>query len=439
MKVLIVGSGGREHALAWRLKLSPQVSGLWVAGGNSGTAQLATNVPVSPDNVPAVAELAQELAADLVVVGPEQPLVNGLVDILQGLGIPAFGPSQAAARIEGSKSFARQVMRDAGVPGPSYRVFRDQTAAIDFLIAHRSPAVIKADGLAAGKGVALCSGPEQAVLAVKACMEDRIFGAAGDAIVVEEWLEGAEVSLFAFCDGGTLSSAVAACDYKRLEDDDIGPNTGGMGSYAPPYFWDRDALDEMTVTILDPVIQQMAELGCPYSGMLYAGLILTAEGPRVLEFNCRFGDPEAQVILPLLESDPVDAMMACIEGRLSETRVRWGSRPHVGVVMASGGYPGPYETGKEITGLDQGSSLATPLALHSDTLVFHAGAARVTGDDGTARVITNGGRVLTVVGSGDSGHEARIAAYRKAATIGFENACYRQDIGDPSVGSRVGA
>ena len=436
MKVLIVGSGGREHALAWRLKLSPRVSELWVAGGNSGTARLSTNVAISPEDVPAVVTLAREIPADLVVVGPEQPLVDGLVDRLAEVGIPAFGPSQAAARIEASKSFARQVMRDAGVPGPEYRVFRDQTSAINFLRDHGSPVVIKADGLAAGKGVALCPGTEEAVLAVKGCMEDRIFGEAGDAVVVEEWLAGTEVSVFAFADGEALSTPIAACDYKQVDDGDQGPNTGGMGSFAPPPFWRPDLEHEITETILRPTVRRMAELGCPYRGMLYAGLMLTEEGPRVLEFNCRFGDPETQVILPLLESDPVEAMLACIEGNLSETPVRWADRPHVGVVMVSGGYPGAYETGKEITGLEECCGLAAKEELLSDTLIFHAGAARVDGDDDTRRVVTSGGRVLTVVGGGESMEDARARAYQKVKTIGFESARYRSDIGDLSVGSR---
>ncbi|MDE2939071.1 MAG: phosphoribosylamine--glycine ligase [Chloroflexota bacterium] len=435
MKILIVGSGGREHALAWRLKRSPRLSEMWVAGGNAGTGQLATTVAVSPEDVPAVVKLAKKLEADLVVVGPEQPLVDGLVGRLEEAGIAAFGPTQSAARIEASKSFARQVMWDAGVPGPEYRVFHEQSAAIDFLTKHASPVVIKADGLAAGKGVALCKDPEEAVLAVKGCMEDRIFGSAGDAIVVEEWLYGTEVSVFAFSDGETLSAPVAACDYKQVYDGDQGPNTGGMGSFAPPPFWDVNLAAEITHTILMPTVERMAELGCPYRGVLYAGIILTANGPRVLEFNCRFGDPETQVIMPLLESDPVDAMLACVEGSLSETPVCWGSRPHVGVVMVSGGYPGAYETGKEISGLDPGCGRARGGDLESDTLVFHAGTANADGGSGT-RVVTSGGRVLTVVGSEDTIEEARAAAYRKVETIEFENARYRSDIGDLSVGSR---
>ena len=306
---------------------------------------------------------------------------------------------------------------------------------MDFLTKHGSPVVIKADGLAAGKGVALCSGPEEAVLAVKGCMEDRIFGEAGDSIVAEEWLRGTEVSVFAFADGENLSTPVAACDYKQVDDGDRGPNTGGMGSFAPPPFWSPELAEQVTQTVLKPTVQRMAELGCPYRGMLYAGLMLTADGPRVLEFNCRFGDPETQVIMPLLESDPVDAMFACIEGSLASAEVRWARRPHVGVVMVSGGYPGAYETGKEINGLEEGCGRTEQVEFDSETLVFHAGATNVDDSQGT-RVVSSGGRVLTVVGQGDTIEDARAAAYRRVEAIHFENARYRSDIGDLAVGSR---
>ena len=438
MKVLVVGSGAREHALCWRLKLSPQVSDIWVASGNSGTALIADNVPVSPEDVDGLASLASQLKADLVVVGPEQPLVDGLVDRLNGMAIPAFGPSTSAAQLEASKSFARQVMTDAGVPGPDYRVFHDSSAALEFVENHSSPVVIKADGLAAGKGVALCSSTEEAVLAVMGCMEDRIFGAAGDAIVIEEWLQGTEVSIFAFCDGERLSAPVAACDYKQVADGDQGPNTGGMGSFAPPPFWNADLSEQICRTILEPTVARMAEIGCPYRGMLYAGLMLTSNGPKVLEFNCRFGDPETQVILPLLESDPVEVMQACISGNLAQTPVIWGNRAHVGVVMVSGGYPGAYETGKEITGLEGLSQSADMASLDADHLIFHAGADQVTDESGVTRTLTSGGRVLTVVGRGQSIEEARVAAYRKVEQIHFEDARYRLDIGDLSSGSRSG-
>lgn len=427
MKVLLVGSGGREHALAWRLKRSPRLTDLWVAGGNAGTAQVATNLKVNPEDVAAVADAARSLGVDLVVVGPEQPLADGLVDRLGSIGIPAFGPSRAAAQLEASKSFARQVMQDAGIPSPEYRVFRDRSLALDFLHSHGGQVVVKADGLAAGKGVALCSSTEEAVIAVMGCMDDRIFGAAGDIVVIEEWLRGAEVSVFGFSDGENVSNLVAACDYKPIGEGDTGPNTGGMGSFTPPVFWNPQLAEEVSRTIMEPIIGAMAQQGAPYRGMLYAGLMFTQSGPRVLEFNCRFGDPETQVILPLLESDPIEVMTACIEGNLSQTQVCWGAQAHLGVVMVSGGYPGPYATGLEITGLNEEDS---------DTIVFQAGT-QLTADNG-GRVVTSGGRVLTVVGRGDSLPQAREAAYRRAEQIHFQNAYYRRDIGDLSTGYRKG-
>ena len=438
LNVLVVGSGSREHALTWRLKRSSHVSGLWVAGGNSGTAQLAANVPISPEDVAAVVALARDIPADLVVVGPEQPLADGLVDELASLGIPAFGPSREAARLEASKSFARQVMRDAGVPGPDYRVFADQSAALDFLRANAGPVVVKADGLAAGKGVALCADTESAVIAVKGCMADGIFGPAGRTVVIEEWLHGAEVSVFAFSDGIHLSPLVAACDYKQIGEGDTGPNTGGMGSFTPPAFWNSDVADMVSRTIIEPTIEAMADMGCPYRGMLYAGLMFTREGPRVLEFNCRFGDPEAQVILPLLASDPVEVMKACIESNLATTPVEWASQTHVGVVMASEGYPGPYDTGKVISGLEDCGDPKESAKGQWESLVFHAGTRDARDAQGNSQVVTNGGRVLTVVGKGTTLEEARHAAYRRVNTIQFENACFRQDIGDLSVGNRIG-
>ena len=432
MKLLLVGSGGREHALAWRLSRSPQVTGLWVAGGNSGTAQVAANLPVNPEDVDGVAAAAQSLNIDLVVIGPEQPLAAGIVDRLTAMGIPAFGPTQAAAQLEGSKSFAREVMRQAGVPGPEFQVFNDRQAALDFLSRHRQPVAVKADGLAAGKGVILCHDPATAAAAIRSCMDDRIFGAAGDTVVIEEMLHGPEVSVFAFCDGENLSALVAACDYKAVEDGDCGPNTGGMGSFSPPAFWSAEMSAAVKTEIMQPVITAMAHRGVPYKGMLYAGLMVTAAGPKVLEFNCRFGDPEAQVILPLLESDPVTVMSACIDGNLAQTPVHWGRQHHLGVVMVSGGYPGPYATGFPITGLDADN------ADNADTLVFHAGAQLAAGADDGRRVVTAGGRVLTVVGRGDSLAIAREGAYCRAQEIHFANAYYRRDLGDLSVGQRQG-
>ena len=426
MKVLIVGSGGREHALAWRLHQSPQLTGLWVANGNAGTADIATDLPVSPEDVEGVVAAARSLAMDLVVVGPELPLAGGLVDNLSALGIPAFGPTKAAAQIEASKSFAREVMREAGVPGPEFWVFNDRQEALDFVRGHPDPVVVKADGLAAGKGVLLCQTPGEAVEAVQACMVERRFGPAGDTLVVEELLSGREVSVFAFADGQDLSPLVAACDYKRVGDGDLGPNTGGMGSFAPADFWEDALADQISRIIMRPVLEAMARRGIPYRGVLYAGVMLTRSGPKVLEFNCRFGDPEAQVILPLLESDPIQVMLACWEGRLAQYPVHWQKQAQVAVVMTSAGYPGKYDTGYEITGLDTHDP-------HS--LVFHAGT-RLLREGSATKVVTNGGRVLTVVGQGASLAEARTRAYDRLQGINFQGAYYRSDIGDLPTGGR---
>ena len=434
MKVLIVGSGAREHALAWRLGQSPSITGMWVANGNGGTDRIATNLDISPEDVDGVVGAAQSLGIDLVVVGPDAPLALGLVDRLVALGIPAFGPTQAAAQIESSKAYALEVMRVARVPCPDFNVFQEQNAALDFLSHHRNPVVIKADGLAAGKGVYLCRTPEEATAAVRACMDQRVFGDAGNTVVIQEFLSGPEVSIFAFCDGEHLSPLVAACDYKRLKDGDQGPNTGSMGSFTPPGFWTADLAERIRVTIMEPVIQEMSRRGIPYRGILYAGLMLTEAGPKVLEFNSRLGDPEAQVVLPLLAGDPLEIMLACHEGRLSRVPVRWEADNYVGVVMASEGYPAAYETGFEITGLDDAGQYAR------DTMVFHAGTRPSTHGtpDGTPRrVVTSGGRVLTVVGRGASLAEARNRAYDRVRIIDFQGVYYRTDIA--AVESREGA
>ena len=429
MNVLIVGSGAREHTLAWRIRQSPQLTSLWVAGGNAGTGQVATNLDVNPEDIDAVAASARSSKADLVIVGPEVPLALGLVDRLTEQGVPAFGPTQAAAQLEASKGFALAVMREAGVPCPDFQVFHHQSDALSFLEKHQGPLVVKADGLAAGKGVSLCETPQESAAAVKACMTDKIFGSAGKSVVLEEMLTGPEVSVFAFSDGDTLSPLVAACDYKRLNDGNQGPNTGGMGTFAPPDFWSLALSEEINRTIMAPVIRAMAQRGTPYQGVLYAGVMLTADGPKVLEFNCRLGDPETQVVLPALESDPLDVFMACCQGRLGDTTVVWNHRPHVGVVMVSEGYPARYATGFEISGLDR----ELP-----DTLVFHAGTTSGQGNE-HQRVLTSGGRVLTVVGRGDSLAQARSRAYDRVRQISFQGAYHRGDIAALGTGDRTWA
>ena len=416
MNVLVVGNGGREHALAWRISRSPSLTRLWVAPGNYGTAQIATNLPVGA-RVDDLVAAARQVSADLVVVGPEAPLAQGLADRLTEAGIPVFGPTLAAARLESSKSFAREVMRQAQVPGPEFAVFTEEAAALEFLRRNHGPWVVKADGLAAGKGVVVSDDETQAAEAVRASMSGRAFGDAGATVLLEERLVGREVSVFAFTDGEHVSPLVAACDYKRLCDGDDGPNTGGMGSYSPPRFWTPELRNVVVRTIMGPVISAMAEAGTPYRGVLYAGLMLTDKGPRVLEFNCRFGDPETQTLMPRLISDPIKVMLACAEGNLQKVDVRWDDRCHVGVVMASGGYPDHYETGIEITGLG--------CAEEKDALVFTAGVAPDSGN----RPITAGGRVLTAVGGGANIAEARERAYERLGRITFDGAFWRRDIG----------
>ena len=416
VKVLIVGSGAREHALAWRITQSPNLTRLWVAGGNAGTTRLAENMEIRSSDVDALVAAAQDTSADLVVVGPEAPLALGLVDRLDLLGIPVFGPSQAAAQIEASKGFALNLMQDAGVPCPEFHIFSDQTNALDHLKSHPGPVVVKADGLAAGKGVLLCQDSEEGALAIRECMSDRAFGEAGDTVVLEEYLTGPEISVFAFCDGENLSPLVAACDYKRLEDGNIGPNTGGMGSFAQPDLWDSKLAAQVESTIMQPVLQAMTNRGTPYKGVLYAGLMLTESGPKVLEFNCRLGDPETQVVIPLLASDPLELMMACAQGNLSKTDVLWDNKSYVGVVMVSGGYPGEFQTGFEISGLDDDGP--------EHTMVFQAGTK--LGPGGTS--LTAGGRVLTVVGGGDNIESAKERAYSRLERISFQGAQWRRDI-----------
>ena len=433
MKVLLLGSGGREHALAWRISQSPRLDRLWVAEGNAGTARLATNLPVDLGDTVSVVETARSLGVDLVVVGPELPLANGVVDRLAEAGIRAFGPTQAAARIESSKGFARTLMQEAGVHGPCFRVFQDEQKALEYLSTCPGPTVVKADGLAAGKGVMVCPTAEEASAAVRRCMTEGAFGAAGKTVVIEEFLTGQEVSVFAFTDGETISPLVAASDYKQVGEGDVGPNTGGMGSYTPPEFWNEGLAEEVKGKVIAPVLRELAARGTPYRGVLYAGLMLTKKGIQTLEFNCRFGDPEAQVILPLLESDPLEVMLACAQGTLDQVPVSWRSQAHVAVVMTSGGYPGEYPTGCRITGLE---------AEIPSSIVFHAGTRQPSSPSGESllkpedpeAVVTSGGRVLTVVGWGDNLADARSNAYRRLGTIHFDGCYYRKDIGSTGIG-----
>ena len=417
LNVLVVGNGAREHALAWRISRSPSLTRLWVAPGNYGTGRIATNLKVDIGSVESVVAAAGEISADLVVVGPEAPLAQGLADQLEQVGIPVFGPSKAAARLESSKSFAREVLRAARVPGPEFAVFTEEPAALDFLRRNPGPWVVKADGLAAGKGVVVCDDERQAAAAVRVCLSERAFGDAGATVLLEERLEGPEVSVFALTDGERVSPLVAACDYKRLGDGDVGPNTGGMGSFSPPGFWTAELSSEVENSIVRPVIAEMARLGTPYRGVLYAGLMLTDQGPKALEFNCRFGDPETQVLMPRLLSDPLPLMLACSQGGLDRLSVSWDDRHYVGVVLASAGYPDRYNTGLAIQGLD--------CLDDGDSIVFTAGVT----DGPRGCPVTSGGRILTVTSGGGSIEEARQLAYGRLEGINFEGAQWRRDIG----------
>lgn len=412
MNVLLVGSGAREHALAWCLKQSPHLKELWVAKGNAGTASIARNIDVDPEDVDTVAQTAKSLGADLVIVGPDMPLAKGLVDRLHEEGVRAFGPTQAAARIESSKVFALDLMDQISLPHPASWVFFEKQKALDFLEKHPGRIVVKADGLAYGKGAWPCQTAEEAAKAVQTCMADR----PGEPVILQEFLYGREVSVFAFSDGKHISSIIGACDYKRVNDGDLGPNTGGMGSFAWPDFWTEELASSISRTIMQPVVERMAWHKIPFQGMLYGGLMIDEEGPKVLEFNARFGDPEAQVILPLLATDLLEVLAACAEGRLDRTRVDWKTdEACVGVVMASGGYPGEYKSGFEISGLG---------ADEKHSIVFHAG----TKHEADGKIVTSGGRVLTVVGKGPSLEKARERAYARLRTVHFADAHHREDI-----------
>jgi phosphoribosylamine--glycine ligase len=413
LKVMVVGGGAREHSLVWKIRQSPKVDEIYVAPGNAGTQAIAHNLSIAPTSIKALAEAAQEYRIDLTVVGPEVPLSLGIVDLFQNLGLPIFGPTQAATRLESSKVFSKELMQKYGIPCAQGEVFSSVSRARDYVKSHPAPMVIKADGLAAGKGVTVATSQEKALEAVSDVMEKKTLGAAGDRVIIEECLNGREVSLLAFTDGRTVRPMVPACDYKRAFDGDQGPNTGGMGSYSPPGFFDQSMVEQVQRTILEPAVWAMAQEGATYRGVLYAGLMVTFDGVKVLEFNARFGDPETQVILPCLKTDLVDIMLAVIEGKLDRTKIEWSDEACVGVVMASAGYPGSYKTGFPITGLDK---------LDEDILVFHAGTKRK--DD----VVTDGGRVLTVAASGDTLAEARARVYSNLPRIHFESCHYRRDI-----------
>lgn len=414
-KVLIVGSGGREHALAWKLAQSQAVSKIYCAPGNGGISRYAQCVPLKVDDIARIVDFAREKNINLVVVGPELPLTLGLVDALEEAGIKAFGPSCKAAEIEGSKAFAKDLLQRYGIPTARYGVFTDTETARNFSREMKGPWVIKADGLAAGKGVIICNTIEEADNAIEEILTGTAVGQAGKKIVIEEFLEGEELSILAFCDGENIIPMVPAQDHKRIFDGDQGPNTGGMGAYSPVLAATSALMAEIDEKILRPVMKAMAKEGRPYRGVLYPGLMLTKEGPKVLEFNCRFGDPETQVVLPRLDSDLAEIMLAAVEGKLDEVDISWKSEACITVVMASAGYPGSYKTGYPIHGLDS--------VVEKDAIVFHSGTSKK--DEQT---MTAGGRVLSVTALGKDIAEARERAYQAVRQINFEGAQYRSDI-----------
>ena len=415
MKILIVGSGGREHAVAWALKKSPRVSGLFIAPGNAGTAALGVNVPIGSDDLPALVKFAGERAIDLVVVGPEAPLAAGLVDALNAAGIRAFGPTQAAAQLEASKAFSKQFMRDIGIPTAEHAAFTDYVNALRYLDSCRHPVVVKADGLAAGKGVIMCETRDDAAAAVTHILRDSAFGSAGRTVIIEERLSGPELSLLAFTDGKTVVPMPAARDHKRVGEGDRGPNTGGMGAFAPVPDATPEMIDEIMRRVMQPAVDGMAARGTPYAGVLFAGLMLTDDGIKTLEFNCRFGDPETQAILPLLDSDLLEIFDACVSGTLMPDKVRWSGESCAAVVLAAHNYPGEPRRGDVIT---------LPDTLPETTVVFHAGTALRNG-----ALVTHGGRVLAVAARGQDLDAALTAAYAAAARINFDGMHFRRDIG----------
>jgi phosphoribosylamine---glycine ligase len=421
MRVLLIGSGGREHALAWKIAQSPDLKALWIAPGNAGTARLHSdaaeiaNLPLDPGDNDAVAAAALEKKIDLAVIGPEGPLAAGQADALRAKGLPVFGPSRPAAEIESSKVFSKQFMERRGIPTAKFSVFREFGKAMDYIADLERPVVIKASGLAAGKGVILPENPAQAEAALRAIMINKEFGAAGDEVVLEERLVGEEVSLFGFTDGVTVKATLPAQDHKRVFDGDRGPNTGGMGAYAPVPACAPAMVEKITRSILQPAVDGLRAEGRPFVGVLYGGLILTPGGVKVIEFNCRFGDPETQAILPLLESDLLAILFACATGRLAECDVRWSKGAAACVVIASEGYPGKYPGGRPIAGLDAASP---------NSFVFHAGTRAQDG-----QIVTAGGRVLCVTGWGENISDALKSAYAAIGPIRFEGMHFRKDIG----------
>lgn len=414
MKILVVGGGGREHAIVWKLSQSPKVEKIYCAPGNAGIAELAECVPIGAMEIEKLAAFAEEAKVDLTFVGPEDPLLAGVVDLFEERGLAVFGPKKEAALIEGSKTFAKDLMKKYGIPTAKYESFDTYEEALAYVRKEGAPIVVKADGLAAGKGVTVAATLEEAEEALRHIMKDEVFGSAGAKVVIEEFLQGEEMTLLSFVDGTTVKPMVPSQDHKPVFDEDKGPNTGGMGTYSPVPHMPQSLIEEVVQNIVIPTAQAMVKEGCPFRGILYTGLIMTQDGPKVIEYNARFGDPETQVVLPRLDTDLLDILIAGVSGELENLDVQWKDEAAVCVIMASGGYPGPYEKGLEISGLNQ---------VGDQAMVFHAGTELKDG-----KVVTNGGRVLGVTSIGANVREARDKAYQAVEQIQFEGAHYRKDI-----------
>jgi phosphoribosylamine--glycine ligase len=425
VRILIIGAGGREHALAWKLNQSPRKPEIFIAPGNGGTALEGTNVAVSDDDLRGIMRLVTNNNIDFVIPGPELPLVLGIVDACEKAGVACFGPQAYAANLEGSKSFAKTIMRENGVPTADFAVFTDHVEAVSYVKAKGAPIVIKADGLAAGKGVVVARTLEQAVEALDSMMVERVFGEAGRTVVIEDMLVGEEASFLAFCQGDTVIPLPAAQDHKAVNDGDTGPNTGGMGAYSPAPVLPESQYEEIIDTIIRPMLKGLEERGCPYSGILYAGLMMTVEGPKVVEFNCRFGDPECQPLLMRLEGDLLEVMLACAEGRLHEVSLKHKDETAICVVIAAAGYPGEYPKGMAINGIEEAEAVKPGMVK-----VFQAGTKAT--DEGP---VSSGGRVLGVTALGKDLAEAQESAYRAVAHIHMENSHFRRDIGNKGLRS----
>ena len=421
MNVLLVGSGGREHALAWKLAQSKNLDKLYIAPGNAGTEACGENVSIGVNDTDMLLDFAKQNDIGLVVVGPEDPLAAGIVDTFEAAGIKAFGPSAGAAQLEADKAFAKQLMRSSSISTAEGRIFERFDDAKTYIASRDEAVVVKAAGLAKGKGVYVCDDPADGILAAEKIMRDKIFGPAGDKVIVEDKLLGEEASILAFVDGRNIYVMESSQDHKPIGDGDTGPNTGGMGAYSPAPVVTERIMDQITREILVPTVDGMNRNGTPYKGVLYAGIMMTGGGPRVLEYNVRFGDPETQPILMRLKSDLLQVCLAVCDGRLGEVTLEWDPRPAVCVVMASGGYPGSYEKGKKITGLDEANKI-------EDVVVFHAGTTVSDGD-----IVTNGGRVLGVTALAETIGKAKEKAYRAVDKIKFDGAYCRRDIADKAI------